>query len=115
MDDDSLGTIKLLISNLSTTLDKLDDRMSRLETLREQDIQQNERITQIFTRLQQGNVKFEEISHRLEVIDGRIGALEKNDGQKAKDLVGQVKGLLIAAVVGAIISSLPALIKGLIN
>lgn len=85
---------------------KLEERMARLETLREQDIKQNEKIEQILTRLEQGNSHFD-------VIDGRLNKLEAADGEKAKGLQKQVVGMVVAAVVGAIIGNIGGILHWL--
>lgn len=88
---------------MTQNIAKMEERMTKLETLREQDIKQNEKIEQILSRLEQGNKHFDKIESRLVV-------LENADGKRAKDLVKQVAGIFIAAVVGAIIGNINSIL-----
>lgn len=67
-------TVKL--DMFGKSMNALEERMVKLEALREQDIKQNEKIEQILTRLQTGSSHFEQI-------DKRLTALEGSDGKKA--------------------------------
>lgn len=94
------------LKGVAESMSKLEERMAKLEALREQDIKQNEKIEQILTRLQQGNEHFDRIEKRLVV-------LEQADGKRAKDLIKQITGILVAAVMGAIIGNIGGIIHWL--
>ena len=91
------------LKSVAESMSKLEERMTKLEALREQDIKQNEKIEQILTRLQQGNEHFDRIEKRL-------GISEQAEGKRAKDLIKQITGIVIAAVMGAIIGNINGII-----
>lgn len=96
------------LDNMIESTSRLAERMTKLEALREQDIKQNEKIEQILTRLQQGNEHFERV-------DSRLTLLEEAEGKKAKDLIKQITGIIVAACVGAFLSNIGGIIKLLIK
>ena len=111
MDDKTMLDLVKSITQQGTKLDKmiestsrLAERMTKLEALREQDIKQNEKIEQILTRLQQGNEHFERV-------DSRLTLLEEAEGKKAKDLIKQITGIIVAACVGAFLSNIGGILK----
>jgi hypothetical protein len=89
---------------LSEAIAKIDERMTKLEALREQDIKQNEKIENIITRLQEGSGHFDKI-------DERLLALEMQEGKKALDLKKQIAGIVVAVIAGAILSNLGTVLQ----
>lgn len=88
---------------VAESMSKLDERMTKLEALREWDIKQNEKIEQILTRLEQGNEHFERV-------DSRLTKLEMADGEKAKSVQKQIWNVVIATIGGALIGNLGGII-----
>ena len=111
MDDKTMLDLVKSITQQGTKLDnmientsRLAERMTKLEALREQDIKQNEKIEQILIRLQQGNEHFERV-------DSRLTILEEAEGKKAKDLIKQITGIIVATCVGAFLSNIGVILK----
>ncbi len=111
MDNEQILELIKAIATQGTKLDivaqsmaKVEERLSKLETLREQDIKQNEKIEQILNRLDKGNSHFDKI-------EARLIKLEQAEGKKAKEIVKQVVSIFIATVVGAIIANLGIIFK----
>ena len=98
------NSVKLdtMVSNFGV----LEERMMKLEALREQDIRQNEKIEHILLSLKSGSEHFSQIDKRLDI-------LEKKDGENAKGTIRTIGGMFIAAIVGAIISNIGNIISSL--
>lgn len=91
------------LKSVAERMTKLEERMTRFEALQESNIKQDERIAQILTRLEQGNTHFDRIEKRLVT-------LEQVEGKRAKDLIKQISGIIVAAVMGAIIGNINGII-----
>jgi tetrahydromethanopterin S-methyltransferase subunit G len=96
------NTVKL--DGVTSNINSLDQRMMKLETLREQDIKQNEKIEQILISLKTGTQHFEKI-------DKRLDALENKDGETAKKVWKTIGGIFLAAICGVIISNIGNIIR----
>lgn len=103
--NDTLIQLLKNVERLSTQFDTMDSRLSKIESVVNNDIKQDQRIGSIEISLQRGNAKFQKIEDRL-------NALEDADGNKAKKLVSQVVSYLITLVLGFAASAAVFYIKG---
>ena len=96
--DETLIQLLQITSKLSTQVETMDKRMSKIESVVSNDIRQDERLSSIEQSLRRGNEKFASI-------EGRLNALEDVDGNKAKNVLKTVCNYILTAVLGFITAS----------
>lgn len=99
---------KAFADNVINSNTKIEERLIKLETLREQDVKQNEKIEQILCEIQQ-------VKENYKNMDNRMIILETAEDKKAKALIKQVKELVIAAATGAILANIGTIISAIIK
>lgn len=96
--DETLIQLLQLTSKLSTQVEAMDARMSKIESVVSNDIRQDERIASIEQSLRRGKDKFANI-------ESRLGRLEEADGNKAKSVLRTICNYLLTAGIGFILSA----------
>lgn len=98
-----------LNSKVDTVQKSVDDMRDMAKTLSAH----GTAIGKIEESLKRGETKFDKIDTKLDKVDARLDALEKADGDKAKETVQTVGKYILVAIVGAILSCAPMIISNL--
>ena len=98
-----------LNSKVDTVQKSVDDMRDMAKTLSAH----GTAIGKIEESLKRGETKFDKIDTKLDKVDARLDALEKADGDKAKETISTVVKYILVAVVGAILSCAPMIISAL--
>lgn len=102
---DTLVQLLQITERLSTKVDQLDKRMSKIESVVNNDIRQDQRLDQIELSLKRGNEKFRELEDRLDTLEGI-------EGERAKKVMAKVVGYIGTTMLGFIGAAIMFYIKG---
>lgn len=101
------------VSDLNSKVDTVQKSVDDMRDMAKTITAHGTAIGKIEESLKRGEVKFDKIDTKLDKVDARLDALEKADGDKAKETVQTVVKYILVAVVGAILSCAPMIISNL--
>lgn len=101
------------VSDLNSKVDTVQKSVDDMRDMAKTITAHGTAIGKIEESLKRGEVKFDKIDTKLDKVDARLDALEKADGDKAKETVQTVGKYILVAIVGAILSCAPMIISNL--
>ena len=104
--EEQLITLIKGVSDLTSKVDSIQRSVDDMRDMAKTITVHGTRIGQIEESLKRGEAKFDKV-------DARLDALEKAEGNKAKETVTTVTKYVLVAVVGAILSCGPMIINAL--
>lgn len=103
-EQDTLIQLLKITERLSAQVDSMDVRLSKIESVVNNDIRQDQRLSVIESSLARGSSKFTSIENRLRV-------LEEAEGKKAKAVVTEVIKYVGTTIMGFILAAIVFYIK----
>lgn len=101
------------MTGLKETMDNMNGRLSTLEQITKNDLEQDMKISQIKESLARGNERFRGQDERFDKLEARVDVLERADGEKAKNAWKTIWNYVLVALASALISNIGTIIQWL--